>query len=299
MSTKLYEGLRLTDPTADILELIPSIAVSIRAAFGEASRALVAEELARHSDGLRLDGNELPRGTVLRAVTNSWRQSQQSFGPHHSLSDPLRFSMVFGRSDRGNLLAYPFYSEPRYRVVLEAAGIFEDYHYQDQSDHPEEFSSEEWESRGREWDSLLNSAGTFGDLPTWELSDTADPFSEVRQSSYCGDDFDANLYLDGTERLRAIISNRLLTAVAEADAKVDPGQPATVEKIMGSLYDVRVAVSELFESEERSARLAPLQPLPKGLSFSYDELPRPYELDPSILAELIERVRERRATKTF
>ena len=296
MSTKLYDGLKLVDSAPDIFEIVPLIAAPIREAFSEAARELVAKELAYHIDGLKSSSTETPKGIVYNEVEDRWTERQEKFGSHHALNDPLRFSIVFGRSRRGNILAYPFYREDRYRVVLEATGLFEDYHYQDQSDHPEEISAKKWKARGKEWDSLLNAAGTLGDLPTWELSDSTTPFSEVRYSSY-GSDFDANLYLDGRSRLRSVISSQLLDGAVAAENRADPDSPATTEGIMGMLFDARETVSRFFEREESYSRLTPIAPLPTGISFGYDDLPAPYELDPAILAELMEDLRERRAAR--
>lgn len=296
MSTKLYDGLKLVDSAPDLFELTPLLAEPIRAAFREASRELVAEELARHIDGLKSSSTETPKGIVFGEVEDRWTDQQESLGSHHTLNDPLRFSIVFGRSDRGNFLAYPFYREDRYRAALEATELFEDYHYQDQTDHPEEFTAEEWRARGKEWDSLLNAAGTFGDLPTWELSDSTAPFSELRYISH-ESDFDANLYLDGRRRLRSVVAARLLDGAVAAESGADFDSPATTAGIMGMISDARDTVSRFFEDEESYSRLAPIAPLPSGIRFSYGDLPAPYELDSAILAELMDGLRERRTTR--
>jgi len=297
MSTKLYDGLKLVDSAPDLFELTPLLAEPIRAAFREAARELVAEELANHIDGLKSSSDETPKGIVYDGVEDRWTERQEKFGSHHALNDPLRFSIVFGRSHRGSVLAYPFYREDRYRVALEATGLFEDYHYQDQSDRPEEISAKKWKARGKEWDSLLNSAGSFGDLPLWELSDSKAPFSELRYSSYEGG-FDANLYLDGRRRLRSVIADRLLDEAVAAEHRADPDSSASTAGLMGLISDARETVSRFFEDEESYSRLAPIEPIPSGTSFSYDELPGPYELDLAVLAELMESLRELRASRS-
>ena len=48
--------------------------------------------------------------------------------------------------------------------VMELNGNFKDYHYQNQTDKPDEVSDEDWEERGRVWDEIFE--GLDNDAPT-------------------------------------------------------------------------------------------------------------------------------------
>ena len=284
MSTKLYDGLRLIDPSREIFELVPLLAPAIRGAFLELAEKLVAEELVHYLDGMAGEVIEDPELPVVDAVERNWKARQQSFGAHHTLNDPLRFSMVFGRSSRGSILAYPFYREPLYRQVLDGLELFEDYHYQNQSDQPEGISEEEWGARGTEWNSLTNSEGTFGDLPGWELSGSMDPFTEILLSSRSRS-FDANGHIDADRRLRDILAQEL---VARGSKELSIPR----DRIMGFVYEAQRAVSSFLRDGHRAAAVARPAPLPRGLSFSYLDLPDPYEVDGALLDELLGDLRE-------
>jgi len=283
MSVKLYNGLRLIDPQTDLLELTPKIAEAVRPVFEEAARKLVAEELLRFVDNHGAFDSENPRWPVLLDLDRQWKERQQSYGKHHTLNDPLRFSLVFGRSSAGNLLAYSYYSEPAYGEALESLGLFEDYHYQDQSEGPEEFTRKEWKARGKEWESLENAEGTFGDLPGWTLGRTDEPFDSVYWNS-SEDEFDPNRYTTADGRLREILTSRLFPYASE---ELRISQDALIP-----LYSrTRSVVARYLRSDERSPKLLDPEPLPAGTGTTYGDLPEPYRIDVGVFLELFERLK--------
>jgi len=283
MSVKLYNGLRVVDPQTDIFELTPKIAGAVRPVFEEAARKLVAEELLRLVDNSGELNPERMDRPILADLERDWSKRQQELGSHHYLNDPLRFSMVFGRSSKGNFLAYSYYTEPAYGEALRSLGIFEDYHYQDQTDEPDGFSRKEWKARGKEWDSLENSEGTFGDLPSWNLDRTQDPFSAL----YFGnrtDEFDPNSYTTPRARLKEIVTSRLFSYARE---ELRVSSAALIP-----LYSrTRSVVGRYLRDEENSSALSVPELLPLGIDTTYEDLPEPYRVDVVAFLALFERLK--------
>lgn len=278
MSTKLYDGLKLKDPTADIFELTPLIAAAIRAAFGEAARSLVGGELIAYCDAPSSWPEDTSRGYPIFDVETAWKQQQNKLGSHHALNDPLRFSMVFGKSSAGNLLAYPYYREPIYREALEALGLFEDYHYQNQSDQPEEISEDDWAQRSAEWDSLIAPDGSFGDLPLWVLGRSMEPFSELFLGA-ASENFDANSYGTVDRRLTRILVAALIQKAVE---ELKPSKETLFRLASESSRTVR-----RFLETPAGDSVARPAPLPRGTSFGYSDIV-PYEVSETVKEELLD-----------
>lgn len=283
MSVKLYNGLRLIDPKTDLFELTPRIAEVVKPVFEEAARRLVAEELFRFVDNHGDFDAENPRWPILLDLDKQWKERQQSYGQHHTLNDPLRFSLVFGRSSAGNLLAYSYYSEPGYGAALDSLGVFEDYHYQDQSDGPAELTRKEWKARGQEWESLENAEGTFGDLPGWTLGRTDEPFDAVYWSR-SGEEFDPNRYTTVDGRLSEILTNRLFRHASE-ELRI------TQDALIPLYSRTRSTVVRYLRSAERSSGLLAPEPLPVGTGTTYGDLPEPYRIDVNVFIDLFERLK--------
>lgn len=283
MSTKLYGGLKLKDPATDIFELIPRIAEAIEPAFTSAARELVGEELLAWIDSPSQWPEEDKRTYPLFDAERAWRKRQQAYGSHHALNDPLRFSIVFGRSSAGNLLAYPFYSEDCYRKALKKLRIFEDYHYQNSSDKPKGISKRAWNQRSEEWDSLLGKDGTLGNLPMWEFGKSEDPYTEVFMRG--GKSFDANSYgsLDG--RLKSLLVGPLVGKIME---ELESPQ----DQIFRIVSEAQSTLRYYLQTPEGSAVPRPA-PVPKGSSFEYSDL-EPYTVSSGLLDEILRVHLERR-----
>ena len=277
MSTKLYNGLKLKDPSWDLFELVPMISSAIRPAFEEASRQLVAEELVAWID----DPNGWPeaskRSYPIFDVERAWSKRQTDLGAHHVLNDPLRFSIVFGRSSAGNMLAYPYYNEDRYRKALKRLRIFDDYHYQNSSDRPKSISQKAWTRRYEEWESLMAKDGSFGELPTWELGRSMAPFSEVLMGRERK--FNPNRYVSLDGRLRSILV-RLLVPRALVVLQIPR------DAIFSAVFDAQRSVNRYLETPEGIAVPRP-HLLPRGTYYEYDALPT-FEIEDSIIDALLE-----------
>lgn len=175
MSTKIYEGLRLADPSTSLFDAVAVLSVAVTAHFNTQRRAVVAEEIVQVVDrGDRGDD----RCMVFDDARTRWLEQQNKLGHHHTLSDPLRFTIVFGQASSGRTLALPFYLHSAgYGDILAGTGLFHEYGYWNNTDRPSEASKKEWAARRDDWDSILNDDGTFAHLPLWQLDSMHNTFS--------------------------------------------------------------------------------------------------------------------------
>ncbi|WP_424863025.1 hypothetical protein [Streptomyces sp. MMS24-I29] len=201
MSTKLYNGLRLIDERASLVDVVGKIAAAIRPVYEDGARRIVAEEAVRVVDSAHLRAGHADEMLFL-AAEEIWTEQQASFGPHAALHDPLRFSIVLGRASSGNVLVYPYYRGNTYTKALERTGLFTDYHFQNQTDRPGDISAKEWERRAADWESLTDDKDTFGSMPMWQLANSLrDVFSLGQVHT------DVNEIITPDARLLSILSN--------------------------------------------------------------------------------------------
>lgn len=212
MSVRLNHGLRVVDPSLDLYEITALIAPAIRVAHQKLKQQLVAEHLVRLFDepstrttALALDHRGMPssdlnrsrqrESRILTLARRLWLHQQNGEHPTSTFHDPLRFSMVFGRTsaDDGSqprTLAYSFCHERAYRDALmsiEHSGrpLFEDYHYQNGTDGPKDVPDDLWQQRLRDWEQVLGDERTMEHLPSWQLHDTVGhAFSDAQSGRY-------------------------------------------------------------------------------------------------------------------
>lgn len=280
MSTKLYNGLRVRCENPDLFSIVSDVARVIRETHKRSARELVGNTMADFVLEPRNLENLSDDDYLFSVVEKNWNEEQAKFGSRHALNDPLRFSIVFGLSNKGNLLAYYFSGNDRsYREALDSLGIFEDYHYQNQSDHPEEFTEEQWRARGEEWDSVLNEEGTLGDLPGWSLEGSDRPFMEAYLSS---NEINLNDYASERRRYARAHLNELVARVFERFPERRKDSPFRV------IIDLKLLVRDFSEAGGFD-KLPALEPFPRGTLFTIAELPAPVVCDEEILKELFAR----------
>jgi len=281
MSTKIYGGLKLKDSSADLYEVVTTVAKAIREQFETEAFELVAKYLAAAADSKSIRDDSKASDYLFYQAEDEWKKRQDSFGRHHTLNDPLRFSIVFGRSSEGNILSVPYTSNiASYDRALEATGLFEEYGYWNNTDQPDGITDEQWDARGKEWESIENSEGTFGDLPTWELGGTMDVWTHVLLQK--GRKEDLNVFYSQTARLENAISHALLGNLIEADTdKTNPFRHVFTAS--------RLARS--FMKTDDAKELTLPEPLPDHFMVKIGDLPPLYEVAPSVV-ELILSKRE-------
>lgn len=277
MSTKLYSGLKFKDSSADLIESSLKISEAINSVFHEESRRLVAGELIRLVDSKGPRDEALPPIFIAEEI---WIKRQEKLGRHHTLNDPLRFSIVFGRALSGELLAYTYSGVNSYGDALEELGMFEDYHYQDSSDRPDEISKKDWNQRAKDWDSVMDSNGAFGHLPMWQLGNSNEPFKEV----YMGNaSFDANDYSSQSKRFRSMLIDDVL---AESLMQI-----AGAKDELFSTVGIVNRVVEKILAKDSNFKTALPKPIPTGISFEWEDVGPRFTVDKKLVEDLLSHVK--------
>lgn len=174
MSTKIYDGLRIN--TDDIFDFTNRLHTLAKTTYTELAKELVMEEITNVFDGdTPLDS------TLFYAAAYAWEDEQSKISRHNVFEDPLRFSLVMGKTPDGKILAYPYYSRNEYFDALMTMPEVSSYGYWNNTDQEDGVTDEQWDERRRDWDSLLEpSDGTFAHLPLYELSGTRQPFTPFK-----------------------------------------------------------------------------------------------------------------------
>lgn len=222
MSTKLYDGLKLKDPKTDLFEVVNTLSAAIKARFKELQVPLIVQEFAKVVDSPPEDRKDEHR--PLLTAWQNWIKQQEDFGDDHTLNDPLRFSIAFGRSNAGNILACAYYMSGDYGQVIKDTGLFEDYGYWDNTDRPEGVTEKQWGERGKEWDSVLDENLSLGSLPGWTLNSKGSmTFDLARIQDLIEEGVDLDSYLTPRQRLHMKMSALPLNSPLREDGSIDWG----------------------------------------------------------------------------
>jgi hypothetical protein len=284
MSIRLSEGLRLRDSTSDLFTVIPAMAAAVRKELIKASVKVVGEELASACDDAALRSAPSPMGSFRFTVEQAWRKQQESFGRSHRLNDPLRFSMVFGRTSTGAMLAYPFYEHRGYAAAIKSTRLFEPYGYWNNSDEPRGMSKSAWRARQEEWAELTDEHDTFGTLPLWALGEESNPWTTVylhppkRQ--------DLNSYRSQEMRRRRALVNAVAVPLLERYGR---------DSVMRALREADHHVTTFLATPEGQALPLP-ETLPRTFSFRESALPPLYEVAEETVTTILNNSPEKTGT---
>lgn len=279
MSTKIYEGLRLKDPGQDIFEVLGIVADSIEKDFNKLAHDLVREEIVTSYDLPSFRSNAVATNSLYFAVQENWVKRQESYGNHHRLNDPLRFSIAFSRASNGHVLAVPFFENSRYRKTLKRVGLFKEYGYWNNTDRPGNVSAKEWKDREEAWNSVLSTRWDFTRTLQWELPQSNDPFMQILLGDLRKQGrFNYNTPADLEKRKKACYYN----AIAAAGDFKNSGA------IFNELRKARVVLNELIESETWGTLPNP-EPIPDVLKTRMADLPPAFVPDEAVVAEAIEK----------
>jgi hypothetical protein len=302
MSTKLYDGLRLTAHAPDLFELTRMISKRMREVFRELAVPIIARNVARVVDNDEVRerdmGGPLHNYLVYRA-RKLWLDEQAGLDDRMTFHDPLRFSIVFGQVDDDygtRRLAYSFPGSRAYTdalLVLEADGhpVFVDYHYQNQADRPAEVSDDEWTHRRDDWNRLLDADdretdGTLGHLPGWQLPDSIEGVFDAVLLGYRDTTIDLNAHCTIEHRTR-----RALNRVVTLDLDLD--EVSGINRVLTRNQCIERAISQYLGTAEGKAMPRPA-PLPgaRELDVMISELPPVYEPPAEVVARIGELYRE-------
>lgn len=167
MSTKIYNGLILRNSN---LEQALGLLIGIRAEFISNGQKYVASEVARRialEKDLAVNYCTLDKGgqSAFWALHEKFHEAQVDvLGRGVRSVDWDATLSICLIPHQGNVLAL-HYSEGSlgYRKLLLAAG-FEDFHYQDSSDGPEDVPADEWSERGDTWLKVLRGGTVPADV---------------------------------------------------------------------------------------------------------------------------------------
>ncbi|WP_405777771.1 MULTISPECIES: transposase [unclassified Streptomyces] len=302
MSTKLYDGLRLTAHAPDLFELTRMISKRMREVFRELAVPIIARNVARVVDNDEVRerdmGGPLHNYLVYRA-RKLWLDEQAGLDDRMTFHDPLRFSIVFGQVDDDygtRRLAYSFPGSRAYTdalLALEADGhpIFVDYHYQNQADRPAEVSDDEWTHRRDNWNRLLDADdretdGTLGHLPGWHLPDSIEGVFDAVLLGYKDTTIDLNAQCTIEHRIRRAL-NRAVTLDLDLD------EVSGINRVLIRNQCIERAISQYLGTAEGKAMPRPA-PLPgaRELDVMISELPPVYEPPAGAVARIGELYRE-------
>lgn len=306
MSTKLYNGLRLAEHAPDLFEVTKIVSKRMREVFREQSAGIIAEFLVSILDKQavrNLEFTEHRAATLDGRAEALWKKQQSSLNPSTFFHDPLRFNIVFGHVEDASgvrRLAYPFTGRREYQdalLALEVDGkpLFVDYHYQNQSDQPDDIPATAWEQRRTDWDTVLASDDrrthdTFGHLPHWQLPNTIDDVFDViwfNRYSYPDEPlFDANRFVSVEERLAA----QLIRTLDRKLPQPTDGDPGAVDfaAVRQCRKRIETAIATYLPRPEGQAMPRP-EPVPAldQLSIKIEDLPPVYEPPAADLARLV------------
>ncbi|MFE6939586.1 hypothetical protein [Streptomyces chartreusis] len=296
MSTKLYEGLRLTAHAPDLFELTRVISKRMRKVFRELAVPVIARNVARVVDDAEVRerdmGGPLHNYLVYRA-RKLWLDEQAGLDDRMTFYDPLRFRIVFGEVDDEwgtHRLAYPFAGNRAYTdalMALEADGhpIFVDYHYQNQADRPAKISDNEWKRRRDDWSSLLDAEdpetdGTFEHLPGWQLPDSIEGVFDAVLLGYKSTTIHLNEHRTIEHRMR-----RALNGAVTLDLDLDEANG--ISRVLTRNRRIERAISQYLDTAEGKAMPRPT-PLPgvRELDVMIGELPPVYEPPAEAVAQI-------------
>lgn len=272
MSTKLYDGLKFKNKEEDLFTTVPIIEQAIKEEFYKEIPFVIAEEISNIIDNTTRENFD-PDESIFFLAEKEWNNRQNKFGRHSTFHDPLRFSIVFGKSNKNNILVYPFYKHSGYMESLLKTELFEDYHYQNNSDHPTEISEKDWDDRRAEWDSIMSPEGSFSQLPMWSLGNSQNIFSTALLEEY-----DYNKYFPQEKRLKRVLINTVTQRIA-----LDGFDKS---KIYGMIHDVNKIVSNFMKTDESKLIELPTA-LPHGIFTNISELPPIYVPDEELVEKLI------------
>ncbi len=307
MSTKLYSGLRLTAHAPDIYTLTRIISKHMREVFHE----LAVEVIARHvqvlvdSQKARDEAIADYAGVSLQlAAEKRWRNEQAELNRHSRLQDPLRFQIVFGETEdeHGNLLrlAYPFTGRHQYVHALanlkteSGKPIFVDFHYQDQTERPEEIPEPEWEQRRTAWDQVLHSDDpetddTFGHLPGWALPETIE--GVFGTWLWLQDGIDLSAHDDRARRMRLAVNEAAWRELGlDALSRGDDGQP-DLGWLSRQVTELRQSVKTVVARPEWQDVALP-KPLPSDLEVRVADLPAVYAPPAELVSAVVQHHRD-------
>lgn len=171
MSTKIYNGLKFI--SSDILKInqqLNDFAVKIEEYTNKKLSQLLATIVTTDIDACTIDGKipkELEDAKTgiylywLHKFSKRWRDLDKDLAQRDTLVD-YTCSISIHPLKNNVFLGILFAEHDHFKNMLIDENIAIDYHYQNQTDQPENISDEEWDSRRDDWEEALK----FSSIPS-------------------------------------------------------------------------------------------------------------------------------------
>ena len=148
MSTKIYNGIKFkSNNWKEVLDQL----ISVREAAKEiAMKKLTDKELAAFI--LTSKTQDLSEWDIYSELERACEAEYSGIGRSPAFVPRINFSVILYPTREGDI--YGCYFGDQYFSLLEP--YVTDFHYQNQTDPPDDVSDEDWEFRGKKWDELLD-----------------------------------------------------------------------------------------------------------------------------------------------
>lgn len=253
MPTTLLDGLKLKNNSTELYSIVETVSKAIQEQYQKEIKPLIAKEIFDIVDNQSKRREYYPTITVFKAAENNWKKEQQLLKGDNKLKNYLQFSIVFGKSNQNNILAYPIFKNYDYKKALLNTGLFDSYSYGRNLDKPDNVSNSEWLKRGEEWQSIMSKDHTLSNLPLWELQNSNEIFSKdlLNYTDY-------NQYLTPEERLTNLLHEKVMKSL-EKNVSTSFSHNNTAKKVVNRFVQNNSTIS----LEKLETPFIKLEKLPK------------------------------------
>ena len=160
MSTKIYNGIKFkSNNIVEILEQLQNVRTEVLK-ICNTSEIVKDEDLSDFITYYGLDENIKPYSSI--EINRKMINSLETEDEIAYLFLRFNFSICVIPYKDGNIYGGLFCDNVNYKKYIEPYA--EEFHYQDQTDRPEEITEEEWENRRNIWDEIFDKFWTFSEV---------------------------------------------------------------------------------------------------------------------------------------
>lgn len=275
MSVKIYDGLKVKDNNADVFEIVKTVNETIEKIFKKTAKKTVYEKMVEIIDSPHSENTAEKSSTdtiFLIAKENYTKESHSAcFYNDH------KFSISFGKTSTGKILALPITNNRKYIKALMKTGLFEKYGYWDNSDRPKKISKKDWHKRELEWEEISLNNNFFA-LLKYSLKDD-NPFNLIDWYSGKTKINELNKFYTPEDRAIRILRSQLSQAYFKKNNPI------------GDWLNKMSEIDEIVDNFANSEKWKNIE-LPKemkgNIGIKLSELPPVYKFDNDLIDKLIE-----------
>lgn len=160
MSTKIYNGIKFkSNNIVEIIEQLQNVRTEVLK-ICNTSEIVKDEDLSNFITYYGLDKNIKPYSSI--EINRKMINSLETEDEIAYLFLHFNFSIYVIPYKDGNIYGGLFCDNVNYKKYIDP--YIEDFHYQGQTDRPEEITEEEWENRRNIWDEIFDKFWTFSEV---------------------------------------------------------------------------------------------------------------------------------------